>query len=99
MKWSDLSADDRKFLDDVHYLKARDRAAYLSILALILCMQSDNGKSYPEILENFESATKGELKRCIKHLREAKSVYAFPDDLEHGIHFIRNEFLRKEVTT
>ena len=44
----------------------------------------------------FENATRGDLKRAIKCLREVQSRFSSPEDIDGAVELLRRDFLRKE---
>lgn len=66
MKYSELSADEREFLDSVHMAEQRSKAEYLSLLALLLHYMPKPSKGATHLCAEFENATRGDLKRAIK---------------------------------
>lgn len=45
--------------------------------------------------QEFEHATRGELKRAIKCMREVQRHYQWPEVIDQAVSMIRREFLRK----
>ena len=96
MKYSELSADEREFLDSVHMAEQRSKAEYLSLLALLLHYMPKPRKGATHLRAEFENATRGDLKRAIKCMREVQSRFSSPEDIDGAIALIRRDFLRKE---
>lgn len=92
---SDLSVDERKFIEKVHAIERKGGAEYLSLVAMMLYMQQEN--DLPELRANLENATKGQLKRAIKRMREVQSDYPYSKYIDGAAGYIRREFLHKEA--
>lgn len=96
MKIEDLNAEDREFIEIVHELKEHDRPGYFALASCVFAFQENGMNGFPETLAMFQSATKGELKAAIKHLRSIQRDNKYPGKIDLVIEYIRREWLRKE---
>ena len=96
MKYSELSADEREFLDSVHMAEQRSKAEYLSLLALLFYFMPKPRNGAKHLCAEFENATRGDLKRAITCLREVQSRFSSPEDIDGAVALLRRDFLRKE---
>lgn len=96
--------EEREFLKKLDFLRRTKYPAYLAVICMIVSMLIRDGKlTANEAItkhEDIANASKGELKRAIKCLREtAAGDLKIAKPIERTIQYIRRDLLHKEERT
>ena len=89
----ELTKTDIELAEHMNSLRKNDWPSYLAIMCMMSAMLKEQGDDHP-IDEDVLSASKGDLKRAIKRLRQADSP-ALAQPIEMTVRFIRTELLHK----
>ncbi len=93
----------REATERILELRRKDFSAYLAVICKIEALLIHEGKTTVEeaaLNKDIANASKGELKRAIKCLRECASIDPqVRESTERTIQFIRRELLHKEDKT
>ena len=90
------SSEWNEFVNDVAYFREHDRPAYFSIVCM--CMKCiHKNRHLPNIPDDILYASKGDLKRAIKCMREIESdsPQRLSNSIEETISFIREWLIPK----
>lgn len=90
-----MTVDDREILKAICEVQARDRVAYLSIIFMLTFLTSEQGGTTAALRQELQCATRSELKRAIKRMRQVQSAYKHPEDIDGAVSLIRKEYLQK----
>lgn len=91
MTYSELSHDERKFLDHIKEAEKSDSAAYIAQMAIIFCQKR------PDSVLFMAGYSNGVLKRAIKRIRELQAHYPQYESVwENAALFIRRELLHRK---
>lgn len=98
MKYSDLSVEDREFVEGMKNIRQTNRAGYLSILCMMAAGSSRPLSEFPALLKELSDASKGEFKRAIRVIRQIQSEHSDPEHLDCVVEYIRREWLGHKVS-
>lgn len=92
-RYAGLSPTQQEFLDLVHKVEQRGPDYYVSTIAILCAM---NGKDIDGFAGRY---TRGDHKRAIKLLREARQYLPeYAESYEAAVKFIREHWLHRETT-
>lgn len=96
MKYSDMCAKDRKFLECVNYARQNDYPAYVAFICILLSAAKEEDGTYPALEGCLNGATKEDFKEAIKIIQEAQPEGTAPSGFKTAIEYIRGKWLREE---
>ena len=98
VKYSDLSAEDREFVEVMKTVRQINRAGYISILCMMAAGSSRPLSEFPALLKELEGTSKGEFKRAIRSIRQVQSESSDPALLDRVVEYIRREWLGRVLS-
>ena len=94
MTYSELSHDEREFLDHIKEAEKSDSAAYIAQMSIIFCQKR------PDSVLFMAGYSNGALKRAIKRIRELQAYYPQYESVwENAALFIRRKLLHRKKFT
>lgn len=90
-----MTPDEQEFLNGIREAKRRGQGEYLSIVALTVFLLEKQGGTAPSLRQELQRATRGELKRAIKSMREVQRGYKWPEYIDGTVSLIRRDFLHR----
>lgn len=97
MKNEKMNDEGREFINSVHWLKENNRPGYFALASVVYANRESGMDGFPEVEAMFRAATKGELKRAIRYLREFQNAGKYANQVDNIISYIRRKWLHKEV--
>lgn len=96
MKYSELCAEDREFLDYVNYARQNDHPAYIATICIMLSVAKVEDGTYPALESLLTGAKREDFEEAIKVIQEAQPEGSTHSGLNFAVDYIRGKWLHEE---